>query len=56
MGSAIVKKDPFTQKKYWTSWDADGESEVSFTAGQPLQLSPEHLPIGTEVILLPPED
>lgn len=56
IGRAIVVKDRFTQKKYWTSWGEEGSAEMSFTAGQPLELPPEHLPIGTEVFLLPPKD
>lgn len=56
MGRAIVVKDSFSQKKYWTSWGENNSAEMSFTAGQPLTLSPEYLPVGTEVFLLPPED
>jgi hypothetical protein len=56
MGRAILKKDVFTQKKYWVSWGANDNNEVSFSAGQPLVFPPEGLPIGTEVYLLPPKD
>ena len=56
MGSAVLRKDSFSQQLFWTSWDGEGNNEVSFTAGQPLMISPEHLPIGTEVYLLPPKD
>jgi len=56
MGSAVLQKDSFSQNLYWTSWDGEGNNEVSFSAGQALVIPTEHLPIGTEVFLLPPKE
>lgn len=54
IGTAILKRDNFTGKKYWTTWDGDGQNEVTFSAGQPLMFPPEELQVGTRVRLLPP--
>jgi len=56
MGSAILKKDNLSGKKFWVSWDGEGNNEVAFSGGQPLVFPPEHLQIGTKVYLLPPEE
>ena len=56
MGSAIVKKDSFSGKKSWCSWDGEGLDEVSFSGGQPLMLPPEQFLTGTVVQLIPPEE
>lgn len=56
IGTAILRKDSFTGKKYWTTWKEDSQSEVTFSAGQPLMFPPEGLRIGVRVHLLPPED
>lgn len=56
IGSAIVKKDNFTGKKFWVSCDGEGDNEVTFSGGQPLMFPPDGLQIGTIVHLLPPEE
>lgn len=55
IGTAILKRDNFTGKKYWTTWDGEGHNEVTFSAGQPLMFPPGELQVGTMVHLLPPE-
>jgi len=56
IGSAILKKDNFTGKKYWVTVDGEGGNEVTFSGGQPLMFPPDGLQIGTMVHLLPPEE
>jgi len=56
IGSAVLKKDHLTGKKFWVSWDGQGNSEVTFSGGQPLVFPPEQLQIGTTIQLLSPEE
>jgi len=55
IGTAILRRDNFTGKKYWTTWDGKGHNEATFSAGQPLTFLPEVLQVGTRIHLLPPE-
>ena len=55
IGTAILKRDNFTGKKYWTTWDGEGRNEATFSASQPLTFLPEVLQVGTRIHLLPPE-
>lgn len=55
IGTAILRRDNFTGKKYWVTWDGDGHSEATFSAGQPLMFPPEPMRVGTRVHFLPPE-
>ena len=56
VGSAILKKDNFTGKKYWVTYDGEGDNEATFSGGQPLIFPPDELQIGTVIHLLPPEE
>lgn len=56
IGTALLKKDNISGKKYWTTWDEDNCNEVIFDDGQPLMFPPEALQVGTRVHLLPPEE
>jgi len=56
IGSAILKKDNFKGKRYWVTWDGEGNNEVAFSGGQPLIFPPEQLQIGTKLHLIPPEE
>ena len=55
IGLARLEKDDLSGKKYWVSWDGEGNSEVTFSGGQPLVFPPNQLQIGTSVRLLSPE-
>lgn len=55
IGTAILKKDNFTGKKYWVTQDV-GCDEVAFTAGQSLTFPPEGIQVGTRIHFLPPEE
>jgi len=56
IGFALLKKDDFTGKKYWSTWDGDGGNEIIFSAGQALTFPPNELQIGTRIHFLPPEE
>lgn len=56
MGTALLKKDSFTGKKYWVTWDKDDRSREIFGEGESLMFPPEALQVGTQVLLLSPED
>lgn len=55
IGTAILRRDNFTGKKFWVSWDGEGHNEVTFSAGQPLVFPPDPMQAGTRVQFLPPE-
>ena len=55
IGTAILRRDMFTGKKFWVTWDEDGHNEVTFSAGQPLSFPPDGLQVGTRIHFLPPE-
>ncbi len=55
VGTAILRRDTFSGKKFWVTQDGDGHNEVTFSAGQPL-LFPSEMLIGTRVHWLPPEE
>lgn len=56
IGSALLKKDDFSGKKFWVSWDGEGNNEAAFSGGQPLVFPPEHLQIGTVIHWFSPEE
>ena len=56
IGTSILKRDNFTGKKHWVTWDGEGHNEVTYSAGQALVFPPDELPIGTRLHLLPPEE
>jgi len=56
IGSALLKKDDISGKKFWVSWDGEGNNEVAFSGRQPLIFPPEQLQVGTVIHLLPPEE
>ena len=56
IGTAILKRDKFTGKKFWVTWDGEGHNEATFSGGQPLTFPPDGLLVGTRVHLLPPEE
>jgi hypothetical protein len=56
IGFALIRKDDFSGKKYWVTWDGEGKNEAVFSAGQALTFPPDELQIGTRIRLLPPEE
>jgi len=56
IGTALLKKDSFTGKKFWTTWDEDERNMAIFKEGESLMFPPEALRPGTRVHLLSPED
>lgn len=55
IGAAVLKRDNLTGKKFWTTWDGEGQNEVIFSAGQPLMFPIEELQVGTRIHLISPE-
>lgn len=56
IGTSIIRRDTFTGKKFWVTWDGDGHNEVTYSAGQALVFPPDELRIGTRLHFLPPEE
>jgi len=49
VGYAYLEKDEISGKKYWVTWDAEGEDRFALDPGLPLVLPPSDLPLGTYV-------
>jgi len=51
IGYAVLRKDEITGKKYWETWDGEGENKIIFELEEPLILPPGGLPIGTMIVI-----
>ena len=56
LGYAVLRKDEFTGKKFWQTYDESGYNEVTFSAGQALAFPPEEMQVGIKIELFAPEE